>query len=96
MILQQVDKDCNDVMAGTSLICTITIKSFLICDYQNYSIQLFKILRYILAIKKERADRERDSDMIKERIDNERKEIQISVDKVLSAFLLLQVYKCYY
>ena len=35
------------------------------------------------AIKKERADREKDSAMIKERIDNERKEIQISVDKVI-------------
>ena len=56
---------------------------------------MFLILRYALAIKKERADRERDSDMIKERIDNERKEIQISVDKVLTAFLLLQVYEFY-
>ena len=35
-----------------------------------------------VAIKKEKADREKDSAMIKERIDNERKEIQISVDKV--------------
>ena len=34
-----------------------------------------------VAIKKERADREKDNSFIKERIDNERKEIQISVDK---------------
>ena len=39
-------------------------------------------LTLFLAIKKEKADREKDSAMIKERIDNERKEIQISVDKV--------------
>ena len=35
-----------------------------------------------LAVKKERADREKESGIMKERIDNERKEIQISVDKV--------------
>ena len=33
------------------------------------------------ALKKERSDRERDSNVIKERIDNERKELQISIDK---------------
>ena len=54
-------------------------------------IKLFLILRYALAIKKERADRERDSDMIKERIDNERKEIQISVDKVLTTIFAVTV-----
>ena len=37
----------------------------------------------ILAVKKERADREKESGLMKERIDNERKEIQISVDKVI-------------
>lgn len=33
-------------------------------------------------IKKEKSERERDSNLIKERIDNERKELQISIDKV--------------
>ena len=37
----------------------------------------------VLAVKKERADREKESGLMKERIDNERKEIQISVDKVI-------------
>ena len=42
------------------------------------------IAKCVLAVKKERADREKESGMMKERIDNERKEIQISVDKVIS------------
>ena len=42
------------------------------------------IAKRVLAVKKERADREKESGMMKERIDNERKEIQISVDKVIS------------
>ena len=42
------------------------------------------IAHRVLAVKKERADREKESGMMKERIDNERKEIQISVDKVIS------------
>jgi len=33
-------------------------------------------------IKKEKSERERDSNLIKERIENERKELQISIDKV--------------
>merc|ERR1719495_2655254 len=33
------------------------------------------------AVKKEKAEREKQDDMIKDRIDNERKELQISIDK---------------
>ncbi len=32
-------------------------------------------------IKKEKVDRERDGNMLKDRIDNERKELQILIDK---------------
>ena len=41
------------------------------------------IAKRVLAVKKERVDREKESGLMKERIDNERKEIQISVDKVI-------------
>ena len=41
------------------------------------------ITKCVSAVKKERADREKESGLMKERIDNERKEIQISVDKVI-------------
>ena len=41
------------------------------------------ITKCVSAVKKERTDREKESGLMKERIDNERKEIQISVDKVI-------------
>ena len=48
MVLKQLEKDSNDIMA---------------------------------VIKKEKTDRERDTNQMKDRIDNERKEMQILIDK---------------
>ena len=59
------------------------------CGQYNHFTNIIKfsekilIAKCVLAVKKERADREKESGMMKERIDNERKEIQISVDKVI-------------
>ncbi len=36
-------------------------------------------------LKKERAERERDSNLIKERIDNEKKELQVSISLIFYA-----------
>ena len=73
MMLWQVS--CNIIVFLGSIIIILQIQS----NFRKRSL----IAKRVLAVKKERADREKESGMMKERIDNERKEIQISVDKVI-------------
>jgi hypothetical protein len=43
-------------------------------------------------LKKEKAERERDSNVIKERIDNERKELQVQIDFFRRRYISKQIF----